>query len=125
NGGIAANRLAREADLLIAVGTRLGDFATASKSAFRNPEIKLIAVNVASRDAVKMNGLALVGDAKLTLGELRKGLDGHRTPEAYEDQIEGLKAEWDRTVDGLRALDNGPLAQSQVIGLVNQAAGGQ
>ena len=125
NGGLAANRLAREADVVIAVGTRLGDFATASKSAFRNPDLKVIGVNVASLDAVKMNGLALVGDAKLSLAELKTQLGRHRTPDAYEDQIEGLKAEWDRAVDGLRALDDGPLAQSQVIGMVNQAAGGQ
>jgi 3D-(3,5/4)-trihydroxycyclohexane-1,2-dione acylhydrolase (decyclizing) len=124
-GGLAANRLAREADLVIAIGTRLGDFATASKSAFRNPDVRVLGINVASLDAFKLNALALVADARVTLNQLGGALGDHDTGETYQEEVRALKAEWDKAVDGLRALDGGPLAQSQVIGMVNEAAGGQ
>jgi 3D-(3,5/4)-trihydroxycyclohexane-1,2-dione acylhydrolase (decyclizing) len=123
NGGLAANRLARDADLVIALGTRLGDFATASKSAFRNPDLRVVGVNVAPMDAGKLNGLALVSDAKVALRELAAALEGWRTADDYQAEVQRLKAEWDAAVDELRAPDEGPLSQAQTIGLVNDAAG--
>ncbi|HZR00002.1 MAG TPA: 3D-(3,5/4)-trihydroxycyclohexane-1,2-dione acylhydrolase (decyclizing), partial [Chloroflexota bacterium] len=123
NGGLAANRLARDADLVIALGTRLGDFATASKSAFRNPDLRVIGVNVAPMDAGKLDGLALVADAKVALQELAAALEGWRTADDYQAEVERLKAEWDAAVDKLRAPDDGPLSQAQAIALVNEAAG--
>jgi 3D-(3,5/4)-trihydroxycyclohexane-1,2-dione acylhydrolase (decyclizing) len=126
-GGLAANRLARDADLVIAIGTRLGDFATASKSAFHNPDVRVIGVNVAALDAHKLRGLPLLGDAKRTLAALAAALSsaGYRTPDDYRQEVARHKADWDAVVDDLRAVsDPDSLAQSEVIGLVNEAAGG-
>jgi 3D-(3,5/4)-trihydroxycyclohexane-1,2-dione acylhydrolase (decyclizing) len=124
NGGLAANRLARDADLVIAVGTRLGDFATASKSAFRHPNVRVLGINVTSFDAHKLRGLPLVADAKRALAALVEAA-GCQTTAAYQQEIASLKREWDAAVDDLRTVkDPRLLAQSEVIGLVNEAAGG-
>ncbi len=75
-GGLAANRLARDADLVIAIGTRLADFTTSSKTAFQNPDLQLIAINVGSMDAHKMGAMPLIGDARATIGALSSLLVG-------------------------------------------------
>jgi 3D-(3,5/4)-trihydroxycyclohexane-1,2-dione acylhydrolase (decyclizing) len=126
NGGLAANRLAREADLVIAVGTRLTDFTSASHTQFQNPDVQFVAINVAPRDAFKFGAQPLVGDARVTLDALRETLSGgkFRTDPAYGDRMETLKAEWDATVDGIRAVDDpARLTQANVIGMVNAASG--
>ena len=124
-GGLAANRLAREADLVIAVGTRLGDFATASKSAFQAAGVRCVGINLAALDAHKLSGLPIVADAKRALEALIASLEGHRTTEAYRAEVARQKDEWDRVVDGLLEVrDPRRLAQSEVIGMVNDAAGG-
>ena len=69
-GTLAANRVAAEADIVIGVGTRWTDFTTASKTAFRHPRVRFVNVNVADFDAAKLSGLALVGDARVTLEAL-------------------------------------------------------
>ena len=81
-GTPAANRLARDADLVIGVGTRWSDFTTASKSAFQDPGVRFVNINVAGFDAAKHSGLALVADARLALDALRDALAGHRVDEA-------------------------------------------
>ncbi|MGH2457942.1 MAG: 3D-(3,5/4)-trihydroxycyclohexane-1,2-dione acylhydrolase (decyclizing) [Chloroflexota bacterium] len=127
NGGLAANRLAREADLVIAVGTRLGDFATASRSAFHHPDLKVVAINLVPLDANKLSALPIVADAKRALAQLGSALSdqGYRSPEEYRREAARYKAEWDAAVDELRAIKNpARLAQSEIIGLVNEAAGG-
>jgi len=126
-GGLAANRLAKDADLVIAIGTRLGDFATASKSAFRNPELRVIGINIAPLDAHKLRGVPLVADARRALEALNHSLEesGLAASGAYKSEIASLKREWDSAVDQLRAItDQSNLSQSQVIALVNEAAGG-
>src|SRR5205814_388995 len=75
-GTFAANRLAREADLVIGIGTRYSDFTTASKTAFQNPAVRFVNINVAEFDAFKHAGVALVGDARVTLEELSLALEG-------------------------------------------------
>ncbi|MFL5761811.1 MAG: 3D-(3,5/4)-trihydroxycyclohexane-1,2-dione acylhydrolase (decyclizing) [Thermomicrobiales bacterium] len=125
-GGIAANRLAADADLVFAVGTRLSDFTTASHTAFQNPAVKFIGLNVNAMDASKLGGLALIGDARATMDALAKRLGAaqYRTSADYIRKISGLKEEWNDTVDQLRAVDDGgPLTQANVIGLVNDASG--
>jgi len=126
NGGLAANLLAHEADLMIAVGTRLGDFATASKSAFHHPALRVIGINLVALDAVKLNALPLVADAQRALALLTTALDeaGYQTSTAYRSEIARQKSEWDAVVDDLRLVKNpSSLAQSEIIGLVNEAAG--
>jgi len=129
NGGAAANRLARDADVVIAVGSRLGDFVTASRTAFANPKVRFVGLNVAPMDAYKLAGLPLVCDAREGLTALYAVFevdDWEGTSEDYGNEIGDLKAEWDRTVDDLRAVtDRGDLAQAEVIGMVNDTFGGR
>ena len=66
-GNLAANTIAKEADLIISVGSRLTDFTTSSKWLFRNPDVKLVSINVSRFDAGKMDAVAVIGDAKETL----------------------------------------------------------
>jgi 3D-(3,5/4)-trihydroxycyclohexane-1,2-dione acylhydrolase (decyclizing) len=129
NGGLAANRLAREADLVIAIGTRLGDFVTASKTAFQHPEVKFIGLNVVPMDAHKLAALPMVADAKRGLEHLHltlKEVGYQGTASTYRDEVARLKAEWDAAVSELRTVEEPHnLAQSEVIGLVNEAFGGR
>ncbi len=120
SGGLAANRLALEADLVIGIGTRWTDFTTASQTAF--PRARFVSINVAEFDAAKQRGLAVVADAKRTL-ELLGDLDS-RVTESYRARVGELRERWQAEVDRLRSLGHGPpLAQSQVLGIVNEAAG--
>jgi 3D-(3,5/4)-trihydroxycyclohexane-1,2-dione acylhydrolase (decyclizing) len=119
-GTFAANRVAREADLVVGVGTRWTDFTTASKTAFQNPGVRFINVNVADLDAHKHASLALVGDARATLEALADALAGYEVDGEYRDQNARLNEEWDREVERLYALDHEPLpSQGEVIGAVN------
>ena len=119
-GTFAANRAAREADLVVGVGTRWTDFTTASKTAFQDPGVRFINVNVADFDAQKHAGLALVGDARATLEALSEQLVGYEVDREYRDQNARLNEEWDREVERLYALDHEPLpSQGEVIGAVN------
>ena len=77
-GTFAANRIAKEADLVIGIGTRYSDFTTASKTAFQHPNVRFININVAEFDASKHLALPLVGDAQVTLEELLELLYGYR-----------------------------------------------
>jgi 3D-(3,5/4)-trihydroxycyclohexane-1,2-dione acylhydrolase (decyclizing) len=120
SGGLAANRLAQDADLVLAVGTRLGDFTTASKTLFRNPEVRFLGLNVASADAHKMGALALVADAREGLAALDGALGDWSTPKAYRDEVARLKAEWEGEVDRLRG-PGASFSQAEVIALVNES----
>src|SRR5207248_6349011 len=82
-GTFAANRVARDADLVIGIGTRWTDFTTASKTAFQHPEVRFININVAEFDASKHQALPLVGDARATLDELLTLLNVHSAPGHY------------------------------------------
>ena len=119
-GTFAANRAAREADLVIGVGTRWSDFTTASKTAFQNPEARFININIADFDANKHAGEVLVGDARATLQAVDDALAGYEVERAHREQNTSESQEWDGEVGRLYALDHGPLpAQSEVIGAVN------
>ena len=120
-GTFAANRLARDADLVIGIGTRYTDFTTASKTAFQYPEVRFINLNVAPFDAAKHYGLALVGDARASLEELGDRLEGYRVAESYHGQAERLHAEWDAEVSRVYAIRGSPLpSQGELIGAVNE-----
>lgn len=126
NGGLAANRLAHDADLVIAVGTRLSDFTSASHTQFQNPDVRFVGINVSARDAFKFGAVPLVGDARATLEALGEILQvrEYRTAAVYGDRVETLKAEWDAAVDQIRAVDDpANLTQANVIGMVNAASG--
>jgi 3D-(3,5/4)-trihydroxycyclohexane-1,2-dione acylhydrolase (decyclizing) len=129
NGGLAANRLARDADVVLAVGTRLGDFATASMTAFQHPDLRVLGLNVVPMDAHKLGGIPLVADALRGLEALQAALDAgswHGTASEYRDEVAGLKGAWDAAVDELRRVRHaGSLAQSETIGIVNDTVGGE
>src|SRR6266849_2084420 len=120
-GTFAANRIAREADLVIGIGTRYSDFTTSSKTAFENPEVRFININVTEFDASKHLALPLVGDAKATLEELLALIDGYRVEESYRTQVEQLHTAWDAEVERIYAVRNAPLpSQGELIGAVNE-----
>jgi 3D-(3,5/4)-trihydroxycyclohexane-1,2-dione acylhydrolase (decyclizing) len=122
-GTPGANIIARDADLVIAIGTRLSDFTTASKTAFQNPDVRFINLNVAEFDAHKHSALPLVGDARATLDELRQALEGHRVAPEYSARIASLKEEWKGEVERLFNLQHGPpISQGEVIGVLNTFA---
>jgi 3D-(3,5/4)-trihydroxycyclohexane-1,2-dione acylhydrolase (decyclizing) len=128
NGATSANRLAREADLIITLGTRLSDFTTASKSAFQNPAVHFIAINVSAMDANKLWARPVVSDAKRALSVLRRELTeaGYTgTPAAYRNEIQNLKEAWDSKVTELRTPQEGALGELAVIGVVNGTVGGK
>jgi 3D-(3,5/4)-trihydroxycyclohexane-1,2-dione acylhydrolase (decyclizing) len=120
-GTLAANKVAAEADVVIGVGTRYSDFTTASRTAFQNPDVRFVNVNVAEMDSHKLGGLAVTGDARVALEALDTRLTGWKVDVAYEETYERLRADWDREVTRLYTLGHGPLpAQSEVIGAVNE-----
>ena len=122
-GAASTNMLAAEADLIIAVGTRLGDFMSGSR-AMINSDAKLLCVNVASFDAVKHKGQPLVGDAKLTLPLIQQGLDGWEADGQWIEKAAQLKVEWDKAVD-VTTTDRGTNLpnDAECVGAVNRAAG--
>jgi 3D-(3,5/4)-trihydroxycyclohexane-1,2-dione acylhydrolase (decyclizing) len=119
-GTPGANILAREADLVIGIGTRYSDFTSASKTAFQNPAVRFININVAEFDAYKHAALPLTGDARVTLGELENILSGFSVDQDYRMKIAKLRAEWEKEVDRIYGLrKEPPISQGEVIGLVN------
>lgn len=120
-GTPGANVLAREADLVIALGTRLSDFTTASKTAFQNPNVRFMSINVGEFDAYKHSALPLVADARTTLEELADELKGYQVPSDYAARISRFKQEWAGETERLFNLRHGPpISQGEVIGVVNQ-----
>jgi 3D-(3,5/4)-trihydroxycyclohexane-1,2-dione acylhydrolase (decyclizing) len=123
-GTLAANRLAREADVVLGIGTRWTDFTTASHTVFGTSHPHFINLNVLDFDAHKNSGLPLVGDARAGIAGLTTRLRGYAVDASYRDLAARLNKEWDREVDRLYRLAHVPLpAQSEVIGAVNTAAG--
>ena len=88
-GTFAANRIAADADVVIGIGTRWSDFTTASKTSFRNPDVRFVNVNVADFDAAKLDGVALVADARVTLQRLAAALEGHQVEPEYRERVPG------------------------------------
>jgi 3D-(3,5/4)-trihydroxycyclohexane-1,2-dione acylhydrolase (decyclizing) len=123
-GTSAANLVARDADLVIGVGTRYADFTTASRTAFQHADVRMVNINVGARDASKLGGEALTGDARATLELLASELQDLRTGESYASRVSSLVGDWQRETDRLVAGDDAvEPTQSQVIGAVNDAAG--
>jgi 3D-(3,5/4)-trihydroxycyclohexane-1,2-dione acylhydrolase (decyclizing) len=122
-GTPAANLIARDADLVVAVGTRLGDFTTASKTAFQHPQVRFININVAALDAHKHAALPVVADARVAIEALADALRGYQVAADYAQRVAQLRAAWHAEVDRLFGIRHGPpLSQAEVIGLVNAVA---
>jgi 3D-(3,5/4)-trihydroxycyclohexane-1,2-dione acylhydrolase (decyclizing) len=136
-GTTAANTVARDADVVIGIGTRYSDFTTASRTAFQNPDVRFVNINVAGMDVIKHAGLGVQADARESLEALLPLLDGYSVDESYGRLIAELDATWDETVGRAylpetpngassdqvlagSARSPGLLTQGEVIGMVNE-----
>jgi 3D-(3,5/4)-trihydroxycyclohexane-1,2-dione acylhydrolase (decyclizing) len=123
-GTSAANRLAKDADLIINIGTRLSDFTTASKTGFQNPGVRFVNINVSEFDAFKHAALPLTADALETLQELGNALASWKVSDSYQCEVARLRSAWDQEVDRIYARRHGPpLSQGEVVGLLNTTLG--
>ena len=121
-GSSSANALAAEADVVLAVGTRLQDFTTGSWSVFGNESMQLIAINAASFDAHKHRALSVVGDAKVGLEDLSRALGNWAIGPDWIETAQGHYAEWNRTVDQHSGpSDAVPPSYGQVVGAINRS----
>ncbi len=119
-GTLSANVIASEADLIIGIGTRLNDFCTASKSAYKY-ESEVVSINVNEVDAYKMNGKPFFADAKLALQQLTEELKQRGYRSGYTDEITDVKAQWAAELERLFSLDpEEGLAQSRVLGVLSR-----
>jgi 3D-(3,5/4)-trihydroxycyclohexane-1,2-dione acylhydrolase (decyclizing) len=123
-GSPVANALAREADVVLGIGTRYSDFTTASRTQFQNPDVTFVNLNIANFDAAKQSGLALTADARAGLEALAEALAGYHVGEDYTSRFRELNAGWRETVDGAYHLGHQPLpAQTEILGALNEFAG--
>jgi 3D-(3,5/4)-trihydroxycyclohexane-1,2-dione acylhydrolase (decyclizing) len=123
-GSNSANNLAKEADVLLAIGTRLQDFTTGSWTAFAE-DAQIISVNVGRHDAGKHRSLAVVGDAKLTIPSLSNALGPYSTPSLWVEKATSERAAWDiyltdNTSTKGKDGSNRPISYAQVIGAINE-----
>ncbi|MCW1305928.1 MAG: 3D-(3,5/4)-trihydroxycyclohexane-1,2-dione acylhydrolase (decyclizing) [Candidatus Parvarchaeota archaeon] len=120
-----ANVLAKEADLVIAMGTRLIDFTTASKTVFQNPKVQILNVNINPLDGLKMNSVFLNSDAKIALDNLTNILKEKKYISSYAPEyISSLKKEWDKEVDRLYSLKSEEMImQTTALGIINEFLG--
>ena len=125
-GTPAAAAVAREADLVICVGTRLTDFPTGSRSAFQNPDVRFVAINVSGHDAHKMGSLAVVADAREALRALTDAGRASALPSRpeYAAHVRSLRSAWRERLesDVFATSDDQPLTQPQMLGIMNRLA---
>jgi len=122
----SAFEISRDADLVIALGTRLTDFATGSQSAFQNPRVKFIGINVAGHDAYKNGAFPVIGDARETLSALRRAARsaGIRPDPAYARVVQKARAKWAKMVDkeAFTPVRGEAMSQSILIKTMNESA---
>jgi 3D-(3,5/4)-trihydroxycyclohexane-1,2-dione acylhydrolase (decyclizing) len=119
-GNPGAARVAREADLVVAVGARLTDFATGSQTVFQHPEVRFVGVNVSSHDAYKQGALPIVADAREALAALGEAAAGWSTPDSYRSEVAQIREEWIAERDSLREPVAGEaMSQAQLILTLN------
>jgi 3D-(3,5/4)-trihydroxycyclohexane-1,2-dione acylhydrolase (decyclizing) len=127
-GGLGATgtkyaiEIANEADIVIGIGTRYSDFTTASKSIFKNPDVKFININISEFDAFKHAALPIIGDAKVAIEELGALLGNFEVSNDYREKIAGMNKAWDDEVTQIYASGNSsvpPIDQAVVIGTLN------
>jgi len=120
-GTSAANHIAANADLVIGIGTRYSDFTTCSKTAFQNPGVTFININVAEFDAFKHSAQPLVGDARAVLEELATHLEGYYAGDAHAELAGRLHQAWEVEVDRIYGIRHQPLpSQGEIVGAVNE-----
>jgi len=119
-GGSAANEIAEAADLVISIGSRLTDFTTASKSAFKNPQVKILSINVCAFDVLKMDALSVIADAKEALLDLTGMLDESSYRSCWGEEITQAKTVWVEEMNRNYSVDiPGSLSQTRALGIIN------
>ena len=103
-GTSASNIIAKDADVVIAIGSRLSDFTTSSKWLYQNPDVKFVTINNSRYHAYKMDAVKAVGDAKVTVESLAAILREARYVSAYKDEIAEAKADWDKEMERLASI---------------------
>jgi 3D-(3,5/4)-trihydroxycyclohexane-1,2-dione acylhydrolase (decyclizing) len=124
-GTRAANALAREADLVVCLGTRLIDLTTGSHSLFQDPDVRFVGVNVVARDAHKLGAVPVVADAKLALASLTEALSatGWRAPDTWRERAREERDRWEReVVEDLAPRPGERMSQGQALRVLNEAA---
>jgi 3D-(3,5/4)-trihydroxycyclohexane-1,2-dione acylhydrolase (decyclizing) len=123
-GSAAANALAADADVVIGIGTRYSDFTTASRTAFQNPDVGFVNLNIAAFDAGKHAGVPVVADARRGIEALTDALASYHVDDSYTEHCQRLVADCTMVVDRAYHLGHEPLpAQTEIIGAVNEIAG--
>ena len=123
-GGDSGNHIADQADLVIGIGTRYSDFTTASRTQFKNPDVKFVNINVAGFDAAKHSAVMVVADAREALVELTGLLDGYHVEDSYRDEVAREREAWAAKVQECYHRDHSPLpAQTEVFGALNEMMG--
>jgi 3D-(3,5/4)-trihydroxycyclohexane-1,2-dione acylhydrolase (decyclizing) len=123
-GTPGANEFTSEADLIIGIGTRYSDFTTASKTAFQNPEVKFININIAGFDSYKHCALPVIADARVCLEELVGLMEGFMVPESWTKRAANSNKAWDEQVTRIYTVSGSiPVSQAEVVGAVNEYAG--
>lgn len=121
-GGPAANAIAKQADLVISVGSRLTDFTTASKWGFQNPAVKMLSINVSSFDAFKMDATSVVADAKLTLNALTDALTAKGYASKWGAEVPEAKKAYEAEIDRNYSVElPDVLSQTRALGEINKA----
>ena len=118
-GSTSANALAADADVVVAVGTRLQDFTTGSWAVFTNPRMQLVSINVGRFDATKHHALSVVGDARVSLEALDEALGDYHAPTEWLHRAGEERSEWYDYLDGHIARDHDVPTYAQVIRAVN------
>jgi 3D-(3,5/4)-trihydroxycyclohexane-1,2-dione acylhydrolase (decyclizing) len=122
-GTTAANDIARDADLVIGIGTRWSDFTTASNSVFQNPAVKIVNINVTPFDTTKLSGAPIVADAREALTQLGAQLGNWHVDSEFEGRYGELAKQWNAKVEESYALEHAPLpGQCEVIGAVEASS---
>ncbi|SPT52835.1 3D-(3,5/4)-trihydroxycyclohexane-1,2-dione hydrolase [Actinomyces bovis] len=123
-GGDSGNHIADKADLVIGIGTRYSDFTTASKTQFKDPEVKFININVRAFDAAKQSAEMVVADAREALEALTSALEGYHVSPEYSAEIAAEREAWFAATNKCYHLGHGPLpAQTEVFGALNELLG--
>jgi len=117
-GSNSANTIAEQADVVVAIGTRLQDFTTGSWTAFA-PDAQFVSLNVGRYDATKHRAVPVVGDARLSMNALAKAITGYKAPETWTALAQQERKKWDAYVAQNVAYGNRPNSYAQAIGVVN------
>jgi 3D-(3,5/4)-trihydroxycyclohexane-1,2-dione acylhydrolase (decyclizing) len=122
-GTQGANEMAKEADVVIGIGTRYSDFTMASNTVFQNPEVKFININICDFDAYKQSAIPFTGDARATLQALSKEIGDFSVAKEWRDRAAAYNQDWDAKVeDAYKVVAPDSMSQAEVIGAVNTFA---